>query len=176
MKKIYLTIAAFLLMLTSCGHIDNERPYTPDDFEIYFAHWIGEEQKNIIDTYNSVIQKDLVTDGVASCGFIPTDEELNRLYCMTLEFDLNEIDIVLDSEHLTENSEELVEVSPKTYYELKYTANGKTHTIKGDATMDAYIKSNKKADNFRNFIIEINKFVIETDEYKSLPEANGGYE
>lgn len=175
--KVLLILAAAIL---SCGR--TVQPETslpenmPDDFDIVFEDWIAESNKNIFDTYEGCIQKDLVTAGTARAEFTPSAELKSEIYSMVRECALDKIKRNLTSAELAAGSKEIIYVEPCTYYRVQFTANGKTYTAQGDYTMREYIFGEDDAANFWNFIQFIRELYTSTDEYKSLPEPEGGYE
>ena len=66
-------------------------------------------------------------------------------------------------------------VKPCWSYEIRITANGKEYKIKGDDTANGYTETNAQAKSFVDFINFMKRTMRETDEYKNLPEPNGGY-
>lgn len=93
---------------------------------------------------------------------------------MVRECSLDKIKKNLTSTELAQG-DEITFVEPCTYYKVTFTALGKTYTVSGDYTMRDYVNKNKDAENFWNFIVFIRDIYRSTDEYKSLPEAEGGY-
>ena len=67
-------------------------------------------------------------------------------------------------------------MDPLTKYYLKFTANGKTFEISGDATASECTDQSAEAAYFMQAIRGIANFYRNTEEYKSMPEAEGGYE
>lgn len=173
MKKFI--IAAVLIIISSvifsCGKggmTESSLPEEmPDDFEIVCEDWIAESNKNIFDTYEGYIQKDLVTAGTARAEFTPTAGMKAEIYSMVRECALDKINRYLTSAE--------IEVTPCTCYSVKFTAYGKTYTVEGDYTMRDLISDEADAANFWNFIVFVRDLYRSTDEYKSLPEAEGGY-
>lgn len=68
MKKLALIMLAFVF-LVGCGKYSSDADVTglptdmPEDFNITYEDWIAESNKNIFDTYEGYIQKDLVISG-----------------------------------------------------------------------------------------------------------------
>ena len=145
----------------------------PEDFNICFKFGIGAD--NIYDTYTGTIQKDLVTNGVATAEFTPSEETLREIYAKSVEYDIYSITREMTSSVLT-TDDTLIRAEPNTYYEITITAGGGTHTVKGDYTAWEYTETDTDADNFMQFV----RFMIETlydePEYQKLPDAVGGYD
>ena len=150
----------------------------PEDFAIHFETWIDGSQRNILDTYEGYIQKDLIFDGISKKDYNPSYVERCQLYQFVIGFE-HRTDWDFSKEVTYDNySDEEISVSmnPLTKYYLKFTANGKTFEISGDATASECTDQSAEAAYFMQAIRGIANFYRNTDEYKSMPEAEGGYE
>lgn len=150
----------------------------PEDFAIHFASWIDGNQRNIIDTYEGYIQKDLIFDGISKKDYNPSYVEHCQLYQFVIGFE-HRTDWDFSKEVTYDNyaDEEIsVAMDPLTKYYLKFTANGKTFEISGDATASECTDQSAEAAYFMQAIRGIANFYRNTEEYKSMPEAEGGYE
>ena len=150
----------------------------PEDFAIHFASWIDGNQRNIIDTYEGYIQKDLIFDGISKKDYNPSYVERCQLYQFVIGFE-HRTDWDFSKEVTYDNyaDEEIsVAMDPLTKYYLKFTANGKTFEISGDATASECTDQSAEAAYFMQAIRGIANFYRNTEEYKSMPEAEGGYE
>jgi hypothetical protein len=190
-----LALACLLLLLTSCRRkadvIPREAPTAlatesggnsssliekaPVDFAISFSFWFEPERACIYDTYNKTLQKDLVLDGTASADLAVTDETLNAIYQQIMELEVYEITEAMVSANLT-TSDVMQSVSPNTEYKVTFTMNGTTYTVTGDASAWGYIDENASADHFCQFADFMRDLYWNTEAYKSLPEAEGGYD
>ena len=150
----------------------------PEDFAIHFETWIDGSQRNILDTYEGYIQKDLIFDGISKKDYNPSYVERCQLYQFVIGFE-HRTDWDFSKEVTYDNySDEEISVSmnPLTKYYLKFTANGKTFEISGDATASECTDQSAEAAYFMQAIRGIANFYRNTEEYKSMPEAEGGYE
>ena len=150
----------------------------PEDFAIHFETWIDGSQRNILDTYEGYIQKDLIFDGISKKDYNPSYVERCQLYQFVIGFE-HRTDWDFSKEVTYDNyaDEEIsVAMDPLTKYYLKFTANGKTFEISGDATANECTDQSAEAAYFMQTIRGIANFYRNTDEYKSMPEAEGGYE
>lgn len=173
--KRTLALLGTLFLLTGCSAA-NETDYPekmPDDFDICYQYWIGE--KNILDTYENYIQKDLVTLDPVQTEFIATEEEKQTIYEKIIELDIASINREMTSAVLT-TDDTMMDVTPCTYYDIRFTIDGKEYHITGDETAHGYRDSDEDAGNFIEFTRFMIGFMTSTDEYASLPEAEGGYE
>lgn len=147
----------------------------PEDFSVRFEMWIIEGRKNILDTREGFIQKDLVANGIAAAGIdaenLPMEEIYSKLKLLCMDMITKE----MTSAQLT-NDNTMVDVSPLTRYSIQFTASGKAYTVFGDDTARAYIAENDEAARFIMAADYLSNVMIYSDEYKSLPEAEGGYD
>ena len=150
----------------------------PEDFAIHFASWIDGNQRNIIDTYEGYIQKDLIFDGISKKDYNPSYVERCQLYQFVIGFEhRTDWDFSKEVTYDNYSDEEIsVAMDPLTKYYLKFTANGKTFEISGDATASECTDQSAEAAYFMQTIRGIANFYRNTEEYKSMPEAEGGYE
>ena len=144
-------------------------------FAICYSSWYIAEQKNIYDTVAGYIQKDLITEGIATVDYTPDDETLVAVWNKVSELDLLSIDRMMISTVLAD-SDEVFEMEPCMQYEIIIQINGTEYTIKGDETAWYYRGTDEQADSFSAFVSFMNQLMKNTAEYQSLPEAVGGYD
>ncbi|MBQ9718938.1 MAG: hypothetical protein IJV76_13190 [Clostridia bacterium] len=170
MKKILSLFLCGLLLFTACGG----RPMpegVPEDFAVYYADWISENQPDIFDTYEGYIQKDLIMDGTAKTDYTPSDDVIAAIYDKITELELWNVPENLRAE------DEVIQ--PMTYMEIRFTADGKTYEILADTTVFHGYNEDiepEDAEKVGEFCIFMQKLMMETEEYKSLPESRGGYQ
>ena len=150
----------------------------PADFAIHFETWIDGNQRNVLDTYEGYIQKDLVADGVSKKDYTPSHVELCQLYQFVLALEYrDELDFSKPVTYENYADKEMsVAMNPLVCYYLKFTANGKTIEISGDATAGECTDQSQEALYFVHAVRDIGHFCNNTDVYKSMPEAKGGYD
>lgn len=150
----------------------------PEDFAIHFELWIDGSQRNILDTYEGYIQKDLVLAGVSKKEYTANYPERCQLYQFVLAFEKRtDWDFSKNVTYDNYANEEIsVSMNPLTKYYLKFTANGKTFEISGDATAAECTDQSYEARHFIQAVRGLYNYYINTDVYKSMPEANGGYQ
>lgn len=144
-----------------------------DNFAIHFETWIIGERKNVFDTFDGYIQKDLVTKGIAKKDYTITKAELDEIYRNI--YQIKDIKQEMTSDNLSKDNNR-VAVSPMTYYVITFSADGMTYTIKGDYTSFHYKDSSPEAEAFCKAVDFLNNFMHSTDVYKSMPKAEGGYD
>ena len=66
--------------------------------------------------------------------------------------------------------------NPSTDYTITVTANGRTHTVRGNVNAWWYAETDKDADNFMKFIDFMYRIFDDEADNQNLPEAVGGYE
>ena len=169
MKKFFRLLFCGLLLFTACG---NRMPEgVPQDFAVYYADWINESQPDILDTYEGYIQKDLIMDGTAKTDYTPSEEEITAIYDKIVELELWK---------MPDNMRAEAEViQPMTYMEIRFTMNGKTYEILADTTVFHGYNENiepEEAETVGKFCMFMQQFMMDTDEYQSLPESRGGYQ
>ena len=169
MKKFLPLLFCGLLLFTACG---NRMPEgVPQDFAVYYADWINENQPDILDTYEGYIQKDLIMDGTAKTDYTPSEEEITAIYDKIVELELWK---------MPDNMRAEAEViQPMTYMEIRFTMNGKTYEILADTTVFHGYNENiepEEAETVGKFCMFMQQFMMDTDEYQSLPESRGGYQ
>ncbi|MFB5089609.1 hypothetical protein PGC35_20905 [Psychrobacillus sp. PGGUH221] len=139
----------------------------PSDFD--FSIQFGVQKKNEISTFEGTVTKDLIADGTATTELILTEEEMKDIY-----ENMPEINIAETKEFTPEPINGTVCMQqPYGEDEWKIIINGETltHLISGEycePTNDA-----KQLIELRNYVFNIIK---SKDEYKSLPESDGGYQ
>ncbi len=168
MKRIFPFILTAVL-LTACG---NRMPEgVPQDFAVYYADWVNENQPDILDTYEGYIQKDLIMDGTAKTDYTPSEEEITAIYDKIVELELWK---------MPDNMRAEAEViQPMTYMEIRFTMDGKTYEILADTTVFHGYNKNiepEEAETVGEFCMFMQQFMMDTDEYQSLPESRGGYQ
>lgn len=189
MKKFLIMmfiIVVCISLLASCDILYSENSdlpsaqqvTAPSDFAIHFETWIDDSQRDILDTYEGYIQKDLVFDGVAKKVYEPSYEELCQLYRFVFALEYKtELDF---SKSVTYNNyaneKNSLFITPLSRYYLKFTANGKTIEISGDATAGECTDKSEEARYFIQSIRKIINFYENTEVYKTMPEANGWYQ
>ncbi len=170
MRKILALFLCGLFLFNACGG----RPMpdgVPEDFAIYYADWINENQPDIFDTYEGYIRKDLIMDGTAGTDYTPTDEVITAIYDKIVELELWKV-----PENMRAEDEVIL---PMTYMEIRFTADGKTYEILADTTVFHGYNEDiepEDAEKVGEFCIFMQKLLMETEEYKSLPESRGGYQ
>lgn len=170
MKRTAAILMCVTLLLSGCADNTVELPPTrPDDFAVYYQ-W-GYSHTNFIDTYEGKIGKDLIAAGSAESELNVSEEMLDEIYALILEYDIASIKTEMTSENLANLWESRYDMIPCASYNIRFRVNGTEFTVTGDETAEGY----KKGENFCAFVDEMSQLVRSTPEYLAFPEAEGGY-
>jgi hypothetical protein len=138
----------------------------PGSFNFMVRFGYGEVNKNEINTFQGTVTKDLIMNGTASAKITLTVEEMRSIYEK-----MREINIMGKKELVPAKIS--CEATPYSVDSWEIHVNGETNQFSWsdqycDPTSDA-----KQLLELRNFIQQI---VAEKEEYKKLPESEGGYD
>ncbi|QOR64783.1 hypothetical protein IM538_13040 [Cytobacillus suaedae] len=155
---------SLILVLIGCSKGSNVEmnPVMPEDFE--FSLTYGTYGKQKIDTFNDLVIKDLVVDGVIEAKITLSNEDMNKIYEGMRSINIMaELDLKRENECMSE---------PPTFTEWTIQMNSETKTIHYQ-TYCEYPTDILKLIELQEYIHNI---VIEKPEYKELPASNGYYE
>ncbi len=130
--------------------------------------------KNVYDTYENTITKDLVSNGTKTVSFVPGEKQVTQIYNKILELDLTAIKTKMTSSVLS-SSKEQINMTPLNEYNVCFTFHGNTYYLSGDATAVNYRDKNDETERFLTFVDFMQEIYYNTPEYADLPEAKGGY-
>ena len=165
----------------NAGGLRQDAPLTvvqenmPEDFAVRFTWWYDTDRKNIMDTQEGLLQRDLVTEGTASVEFRPDTAFLQELYALVCEDGFLDIRRPMISQELT-TDDTLVAVMPNCWYEIRVTKNAEQYLICGDMTAAAYTQTDADAACFMKTVDALLGLVKGTSAWASLPEPNAAYE
>ena len=144
----------------------------PADFAISFTAQTG-KVPNVLDTFEGYIQKDLVlaVPNKATCDYEPTEAELQYLWYLVEAYGITSMPADM---HPEQTGDVHVAVTPNCEYTVTVRANGRTYTVRGDRTTGMVQGTYNK--DFQAFVGHVYNFMVSTGQWRSLPEANGGYE
>ena len=175
---LFLCLAVCIPMAISCGNLKMPDEM-PDDFNFFLA-W-GIEGRNAVDTYNGTLRKDLIVDGTETIDFAIPEEKMREIYSLILKYELYSLPSELSVEGIAQ--------SPAPDYTLTYTYNGKTTSVvwlkaitSGIERLGELASGGTPSKNFPQghidfvrFIDEVRDYIYNTDEYKNMSPAMGGY-
>jgi len=153
-----VVVLSFILLVGCSGSQQADNKY-PEDFNFVFHY--GVNHKNKIDTFENTYTKDLIIDGLIKVPFELSDEEKKRIYEKMQDihlFDYPEYSAGVSSE-------------PSPGYIFVIEHNGEQQTVGWSGGFTSK-KRDREFQSLVNLIIEI---IESHEEYKSLPEAKGGY-
>ena len=175
MRK-FAVLALLLGLLAGCGAVKAETALPeemPADFEIRYENWIDEKSPNIYDTGEKLLQKDLVDpDGqrTAQAELNVSGETRQEIYAKVRVCALDRLTKAI---HTTDETE--ASMTPLRRYKVTFIADGETYAITGDTMVREYAKTNGRAAQFWEFVQYMEELYLNSPEYLSLPEAQGGY-
>jgi hypothetical protein len=168
-RKIWLAVAGALLLVTGCGSKDvtgDTMPAAmPSDFDFSVSYGYGDKTKNVIDTYEDTVIKDLIMNGAATANIALSDDEMREIYAK-----MQEIDIMAAKKLPKENG---CSQKPSNEESWKVTVNGETTTF---TWTDEYCDMTEDADRLLALRKFIQGIVEDKEAYKALPAAEGGYD
>jgi len=134
----------------------------PEDFA--FSVQFGINSRNVIDTYTGTIIKDLIIGGIAETKLTFTTLEKLLIY-----EEMKRINVLGATDFDSKNQ---CGLTPHSEDFWKITIDGEERSYQWSDKHCDITKDAKDFLDLRNFIWNI---VTESDEYKALPEAEGGY-
>ena len=165
MKKLLLIIfSSVLLILAGCIGDDTQE----GEFNFLFRY--GVTGGNILDTFQDMYIKDMISEPPIVIGFSLTPEEMDSIYQKMVEIDFFSYP---DEFEVTVPEGELVQlVTPYSYYYFKVQYNGRTKELTWE---DKISNPDEKADKLKELINLIINIVESKEEYKNLPQPSSGY-
>jgi hypothetical protein len=166
---MWLAVAGALLLVTGCGSKnatgDTMPAAMPNDFNFTVSYGYGENTKNVIDTYEDTVIKDLIMNGAATANIALSEDEMREIYAK-----MRAVDIMAEKKLPKEKG---CFQTPSNEESWKVTVNGETTTF---TWTDEYCDMTEDADR----LLALRKFIqgiVEGKEaYKALPAAEGAYD
>ena len=166
-KKVVFTILIIIVISTLFIFFLLSRSSRDEfNFRLNF-NVMGREQ---IDTYKNTFTKDHVMNGIKTIGFGIPVEVKDDIYRLMKEIDIMSFPDTLENAGLN--------VTPSSDYKLTVTMDGNTKTIIWKDGIYPGMSDDLPRYNadFLKLVKYIQDFIYQTDEYKNMPEANGGYQ
>lgn len=166
-KLILLCLSLILFSLIGCDSkiTKNELPdVKPKEFNFVFNY--GVNSKNGLNTIKGEYTKDMVIDPSITTNLILPNEEMNSIY-----LDMKKINILNYPENFNPKSNMMQ--TPFQTYSIKIVIDGKEKNI---YWKDENVSKTKEAVQLRALFKKIEEIIINKEEYKKLPLANGGYD
>ncbi|MCY9659453.1 hypothetical protein P5G65_23375 [Paenibacillus chondroitinus] len=153
-----------LIFLVSCNQQANTMLVKmPDDFN--FSVRYGITSKNEINTFESTVTKDLVSNGIITTSIKLSENEMTKIYKQMREVNISQ-DLKLVSKSNCRRT-------PYSEDQWKIQMNGKITSFIWSEENCVITHDAKKLEDLRKFVFNI---VKNKTEYKKLPEAVGGYD
>lgn len=143
-----------------------------DDFN--FSLTFSTFGKCKIDTFKSTFTKDLVMDGTKTIRFVIPKEVKDEIFKAMMDIDIMSFPDELKNGEMS--------TTPYCDYKLVIHAFGRNKTIIWNEGLhpdirpedQEYVPENNK--KFLNIVDKIENYIYSTEEYKKMPEVNGGYD
>jgi hypothetical protein len=163
-----LSATYFVMHKSSSGNLSSSQASNRDEFnfKLNFSTF-GKEQ---IDTYKGTYTKDLVLNGTKTINFKLPDNVKNEIYKLMMDINIMSFPDTLKADGMA--------VTPSCDYKLTVTIKGKTKSIEWKEGFYTFMTENlpKENVNFLKLVKYIGDYIHSTEEYKNMPEANGGYD
>ena len=174
MKKVLLCGLFLVLALAfaACGKKEEEKP---SELSFEYSSWYEPTRKNIFSTERSIIQKDLVANGVTSAVWKISDEDLAEIAALIKKYDVG--NLYEDLQKYTKKiGDFMTTVSPLEQISFTYTLDGKSYTVTTNNAVLKGLPGELKVHNLAVFFDELTKILYRQKEYESLPAAKGAYQ
>ncbi|MFC7677376.1 hypothetical protein [Paenibacillus sp. GCM10028914] len=183
MKGLLCTLLLILWVMTGCSQSsdsgmgnnmklaetvkqqDDMALEMPADFNFMVSFGYGDVTKNVIDTYSGTVTKDLIIKGSATASIKFNTDELREIYDK-----MKVLDIMGPKDLPKEGSCFKI---PSNEDQWKVTVDGQTKTF---SWSDQNCGMTEDANQLLELRIYIQQMIEAKDAYKSLPEAEGGYD
>ncbi|SEN35762.1 hypothetical protein [Paenibacillus sp. OV219] len=183
-RAVQLTLlAVMLLLLSSCGEKGNTeikeaapekmehvemQDEMPSEFDFSVSFGYGEINKNEVNTYTDTVTKDLIVKGSATADLTLSADEMASIYAKMKAIDIMDITIKAH-----EPSTTTCEQTPYGEDKWKITIDGATREF---SWTDRYCGVSDEALKLKQLRMDIMKIVQAREEYKALPDSEGGYD
>lgn len=183
MKKrilILMSIALFCV-LSACSEKDNEKEderiedVSNNTFAFEYTIWNNENQKNIFSTMDDIIQKDLITAGVAKNKWEISEKDLLKIKELIEKNDITAIEKKLVENNFSTNDTVVYSTATKKFC-FKFIIDSKEYVIEGDETIYNVSEENVECKKICNFFDELKDILYSQKEYIDMPEAKGEYQ
>jgi hypothetical protein len=155
------TLLCTLLALASCD-LGNAPQHDPQDVRIQFQYGF----RNMVDTFNGTLTKDLILDGTISTSFWLTKAEQEAVLAEVQKEDFFHL-----PDTLFATPGVMVSPNPSPDF-LRVAANGEDKMVVWFYPVDVTLPGGQSIQRVSEAVREI---IESTPEYKELPAARGGY-
>ncbi|MFE8699537.1 hypothetical protein ACFYKX_02745 [Cytobacillus sp. FJAT-54145] len=164
---LFCVLCSFLLI--SCNTVPQEKLYSmpeemPESFGFHVKYGIG--MKNEINTYEGAVVKDLIAKGThKTTDIVFTEEEMKNIYEMVRQTE------PFSPKYLAQSNS----CNQTPYNEFYIEITVENHTTNFHFS-EEYCELTDDGKKFKSLIYKIHDLLQEKEEYKQLPQAEGGYD
>lgn len=160
-----LVFISLVFMLSACSNnkVQSFPENKPSDFNFVLNY--GVDAKNQLDTQKGTYTKDMFSAPSVTTALKLSDKDMNEIYKT-----MRSINILSYPEKFNPKSNMCQ--TPFQTYSIKIMLDGKEKSI---YWKDENVSNDKDAVKLRDLFARIDKIVSEKDEYKKLPQPQGGY-
>lgn len=151
-----------ILVISIVTYLSLRKP-SGDSFDFVFKYGVG--AKNKINTFNGTFTKDLVLDPPVTTKLTLTNEEKSQILQRMVDMDLFNL-----PDNFPGNPSFLV--TPQTDYYIKVQNGSQTKEITWSTNSLIETNTQSSLEQLVSYLIDI---IEQKPEYKSLPNARGGY-
>lgn len=164
-KRVIVFILIFTFsLITACSNEASTGDSQEMPYDFNFSLKYGTYGKQVIDTFNDIVIKDLVLDGTVEAEIAFTDFEMKEIYNKMISIDImGDLDLEKEKE---------CESEPESISNWTIQMNGKTKSY----SYKSYCNYPEDVLNLMELEDFIHNLMANKEKYKKLPESNGGYE
>jgi len=146
----------------------------PVDFYIVLKY--GVRPRNVIDTSEGSISKDMIIDDSIKILYEFSDLQLRDFYSELQSISIEKYPNVFLSPYKLSNISEFGGQEPYIVYDLTYMVNGEVYKVKWNDKYPGESLEDKMGDDLRSALNNIIDIVEGLEEFRNLPESESGYE
>ncbi len=145
----------------------------PVDFNIVLKY--GVRPRNVIDTFEGTISKDMIVDDAIMIPYKFTDLQLEDFYNELQSISIEKYPNIFVSPYKLSRIREFGGQEPYIVYDLTYMVNGEAYKVKWDDKYPGKSLEDKMGDDLRSALNNIIDIVEGLEEFRNLPESESGY-
>ena len=167
MNRKWLTLLSFFMIVaggfgcTSENINETSHKEMPKDFNFTLSYGVMGKQK--IDTFENLVVKDLVEDGLIEANISFTDQEMSEIHSKMMKINvMGELD--LNKDNSCSSEPEIISV-----WTIQMKGETKSFNFNSFCDVSIDIERLRKLENFITDLME------QKEAYKKLPPSNGAY-
>lgn len=146
----------------------------PMDFYIVLKY--GVRPRNVIDTSEGTISKDMIVDDPIMISYEFSDLQLRDFYSELQSISIEKYPNIFVSPYKLSRIREFGGQEPYIIYDLTYLVNGEVYKVKWEDKYPGKSLEDKMGDDLRSALNNIIDIVEGLEEFRDLPESDSGYE